>query len=69
MDEPTSAQDLLRQYEGQEFLLMCAVETGAVVVLALHYLNRVKRSCTSTIAIADGQIISTGRTLETLRST
>lgn len=67
MDEPTSALDLYRQYEVLEYLRSFAAQTGAVVILALHDLNQVMRACTTTIAVADGRIIATGPTLETLR--
>lgn len=66
MDEPTSALDLYRQYEILEALRRYARETGAVVVLALHDLNQVMRSCTTTVALAGGRIIVTGPTLEVL---
>lgn len=67
MDEPTSALDLYRQYEVLEYLRAFAVDTGAVVLLALHDLNQVMRACSFTIAVADGRIVATGPTLETLR--
>ncbi|OSP54287.1 ABC transporter ATP-binding protein [Pseudoruegeria sp. SK021] len=66
MDEPTSALDLYRQFEILEALRQYAAETGAVVVLAVHDLNQVMRSCTTTIALAGGRIIATGPTLEVL---
>ncbi|GGG85174.1 ferrichrome ABC transporter [Salipiger pallidus] len=66
MDEPTSALDLYRQFEILEALRRYAAETGAVVVLALHDLNQVMRTCTTTIALAGGRIIATGPTLEVL---
>lgn len=66
MDEPTSALDLYRQYEVLEFLRAYAAETGAVVILALHDLNQVMRACTMTIAVAEGRIVASGPTLETL---
>lgn len=66
MDEPTSALDLYRQYEVLELLRSYAAETGAVVVLALHDLNQVMRSCTTTIAVAEGRVVAVGPTLEVL---
>lgn len=67
MDEPTSALDLYRQYEVLEELRRYVAETGAVAVLALHDLNQVMRSCTTTIAVAEGRIIAVGPTLEVLQ--
>lgn len=67
MDEPTSALDLYRQWEVLEFLRAYAAESGAVVILALHDLNQVMRACPMTIAVAEGRIIASGPTLETLR--
>ncbi len=67
MDEPTSALDLYRQYEVLEYLRAYAAEMGAVVILALHDLNQVMRSCTVTIAVAEGRVMAGGPTLETLR--
>ncbi|MEI4488772.1 ABC transporter ATP-binding protein [Frigidibacter sp. MR17.14] len=66
MDEPTSALDLSRQYEVLEALRAYAAETGAVVILALHDLNQVMRSCTTTLAIGDGRVLACGATLEVL---
>lgn len=66
MDEPTSALDLYRQYEVLDLLRRYAAETGAVVILALHDLNQVMRACAMTIAVADGRIVATGPTLDTL---
>ncbi|MDB6178243.1 ABC transporter ATP-binding protein [Paracoccus sp. Z330] len=66
MDEPTSALDLYRQFEILEALRRYAVDTGAVVVLALHDLNQVMRSCATTIALAQGRIVAAGDTLEVL---
>jgi iron complex transport system ATP-binding protein len=66
MDEPTSALDLYRQYEVLEYLRAYAEEAEAVVILALHDLNQVMRSCTMTIAVAEGRIVAAGPTLETL---
>ncbi|MFG6562016.1 ABC transporter ATP-binding protein [Sulfitobacter sp. 1A15299] len=60
MDEPTSALDLYRQYEVLEALRRYAEETGAVVILALHDLNQVMRSCTTMLALAEGRILATG---------
>lgn len=67
MDEPTSALDLYRQYEVLEFLGDYAIETGAVVILALHDLNQVMRSCPMMIAVTEGRIVATGPTREILR--
>lgn len=67
MDEPTSALDLYRQHEVLEVLRAYAAETGAVAVLALHDLNQVMRACTTTIAVAAGEVIAVGPTLEVLR--
>lgn len=67
MDEPTAALDLYRQYDVLDYLRSYAADEGAVVILALHDLNQVMRACTTTIAVADGRIIATGPTLETLR--
>ncbi len=66
MDEPTSALDLYRQYEVLEALRAYAVETGAVILLALHDLNQVMRSCTMTMALSGGRILACGPTLEVL---
>ena len=66
MDEPTSALDLYRQYEVLEALRAYAEETGAVVLLALHDLNQVMRSCTTTMALAGGRILACGPTLQVL---
>ncbi|MBC7283531.1 ABC transporter ATP-binding protein [Hoeflea sp.] len=66
MDEPTSALDLYRQYEVLEVLRAYVAETGAIVMLALHDLNQVMRVCTTTIAVADGQVVAAGPTLEVL---
>ena len=66
MDEPTSALDLYRQYEVLELLRAYADETGAVVILALHDLTQVMRSCTTTIAVAEGRVVAAGPTLEVL---
>ncbi|SET99069.1 ABC transporter ATP-binding protein [Paracoccus homiensis] len=66
MDEPTSALDLYRQFEILDALRRYAAETGAVVILALHDLNQVMRTCTTTIALAGGRIVETGPTLEVL---
>ena len=66
MDEPTSALDLFRQYEVLEALRLYAEETGAVILLALHDLNQVMRSCTTTMALAGGKILACGPTLEVL---
>lgn len=67
MDEPTSALDLFRQYEVLEVLRNYVEETGAVAVLAMHDLNQVMRSCSTTIAVADGRIVAAGPTLEVLQ--
>lgn len=67
LDEPTSALDLYRQYEVIEVLRAYAAETGAVALLALHDLNQVMRACTTTIAVAEGEVIAVGPTLEVLR--
>lgn len=66
MDEPTSALDLYRQYEVLEALRKYAEETGAVILLALHDLNQVMRSCTTTVALSGGRILACGPTLEVL---
>lgn len=66
MDEPTSALDLYRQYEVLEGIRDYARETGAVVFLALHDLNQVMRTCTSTVALVEGRILAAGPTLEVL---
>lgn len=66
MDEPTSALDLFRQYEVLELLRSYAAEESAVVIVALHDLNQVMRTCTTTIAVAEGQILAVGPTLEVL---
>lgn len=66
MDEPTSALDLHRQFEILAAIGHYARETGAVVVLALHDLNQVMRSCTTTIALAGGRVVAAGPTLEVL---
>lgn len=67
MDEPTSALDLYRQHEVLEVLRAYVVETGAVAVLALHDLNQVMRACTTTIAVAAGEVVAVGPTLEVLQ--
>ncbi|NSY40454.1 ABC transporter ATP-binding protein [Leisingera sp. ANG59] len=66
MDEPTSALDLYRQYEVLEALRGYAEETGAVILLALHDLNQVMRSCLTTMALEGGRILACGPTLEVL---
>ncbi|WP_425102390.1 ABC transporter ATP-binding protein [Tropicibacter sp. S64] len=66
MDEPTSALDLYRQYEVLDALRRYALDTGAVVILALHDLNQVMRACTTVMALAGGRILATGPTLEIL---
>ena len=66
MDEPTSALDLYRQHEVLGTLRDYAAESGAVAILALHDLNQVMRCCTQTVAVAGGDIIATGQTLEVL---
>ncbi|MHA6344259.1 ABC transporter ATP-binding protein [Roseivivax sp. CAU 1761] len=66
MDEPTSALDLYRQYEVLEALRRYARETGAVMILALHDLNQVMRSCAMVMALAGGRILATGPTLDVL---
>lgn len=66
MDEPTSALDLYRQYEILEALGDYAKETGAVMILALHDLNQVMRSCRTVMALAEGRILAAGPTLEVL---
>lgn len=66
MDEPTSALDLYRQYEVLEALRGYAQETGAVMILALHDLNQVMRTCTAVMALARGRVLATGPTLEVL---
>ena len=67
MDEPTSALDLYRQYEVLEVLRDYTGQTGAVVLLALHDLNQVMRSCSMTVAVSGGRILAAGPTLTTLR--
>lgn len=67
MDEPTSALDLARQYQVLDHLSAYAARTGAVVILALHDLNQVIRACATVVAVAEGRIIATGPTLETLQ--
>ncbi len=69
MDEPTSALDLYRQYEVLEVLRAYVAETGAVALLALHDLNQVMRACTTTVAVAKGEVIAVGPTLEVLGPT
>lgn len=69
MDEPTSALDLYRQYEVLEVLRAYVAEKNAVALLALHDLNQVMRACTTTIAVAKGQVIAVGPTLEVLQPT
>lgn len=66
MDEPTSALDLFRQHEVLATLRDYVTETSAVAILALHDLNQVMRCCTQTVAVADGDIIASGQTLEVL---
>ncbi len=66
MDEPTSALDLYRQVEVLNALATYAEETGAVMLLALHDINQVMRSCRSVIALAGGQVLATGPTLDVL---
>lgn len=66
MDEPTSALDLFRQHEVIDALRDYVAETGAVAILALHDLNQVMRTCTTTIAVAGGQVVASGPTLEVL---
>lgn len=66
LDEPTSALDLARQYEVLALLRGYAAEEGAVVVVALHDLNQVLRSCSTTVALAEGRILAAGPTAEVL---
>ncbi len=37
-----------------------------MVLLALHDLNQVMRSCTTTVALAEGRVLACGPTLEVL---
>lgn len=66
MDEPTSALDLFRQHEVLGMLRDYVAETGAIAILALHDLNQVMRCCAQTVAVAGGDIIATGQTLDVL---
>lgn len=67
MDEPTSALDLYRQFDALEILSAYAADTGAVVILALHDLNQVLRSCAQTLAIAGGRVAAIGATADVLQ--
>ena len=61
MDEPTSALDLSRQVEVLTYMRSLARARGMVVLIALHDLNHALRFCNQAMVIANGKLVSSGR--------
>ncbi|WP_085615269.1 ABC transporter ATP-binding protein [Thalassospira alkalitolerans] len=61
MDEPTSALDLHRQMEVLTFMRNIAQNRKMIVLIAIHDLNHALHYCDHALAIANGKMVTFGR--------